>query len=150
MTCRERLRQEMRLRGIRVTPQRSAILEAVSHLGGHSTASAVYRAAARRLPGLDPATVYRALGSLQAAGLVDGMVGAGGRLRFSLRDQDHLHHHLVCVDCGSEFELDPGWIEGLARQVRHSKGFRLNLHHLTLTGQCRTCAARAKVERGKG
>jgi Fe2+ or Zn2+ uptake regulation protein len=144
LTRQDWLGREMRLRGLRVTPQRSVILEAVDQLGGHPTATEIYRAAARRLPGLDPATVYRTLGSLQAAGLVDGMVGAGGRARFSLRDLSHPHHHLVCVDCGGELELDPGWIRGLAQQVRRRKGFRLHTHHLTLTGQCRTCAAQAE------
>jgi Fur family ferric uptake transcriptional regulator len=148
MSCSERLRREMRLRGIRITPQRSVILETVSHLGGHPSATEVYREAARRLPGLNPATVYRTLDSLQAAGLVDAMAGAGGRARFALRDLSHPHHHLVCVDCGGELELDAGWITDLARQVRRRKGFRLHTHHLTLTGQCRECAARAKAETG--
>ena len=148
MTCSERLRQEMRLRGIRVTPQRSVILETVSHLGGHPTATQVYREAVRRLPGLNPSTVYRALDSLQAAGLVDGMAGAGGRARFALRDLSHPHHHMVCNDCGGELELDPSWITELARQIRRRRGFRLNTHHLTLTGQCRQCAARAEAEQG--
>jgi len=143
MTCGERLRQEMRLRGIRITPQRSMILEAVSHLGGHPTVTEVYREAARRLPGLNPATVYRALDSLQAAGLVDGMASGGGRARYSLRDLSHPHHHLVCVDCGGELELEAGWINRLAQQVRRRRGFRLHTHHLALAGQCRECAARA-------
>jgi Fur family ferric uptake transcriptional regulator len=146
MSCSERLRLEMRLRGLRVTPQRAVILETVSHLGGHPTATEVYREAARRLPGLNPATVYRTLEALQAAGMVDGMGGPGGKSRFSLRDLSHPHHHLVCIDCGGELELDPSWITGLAQQVRRRKGFRLHTHHLTLTGLCRDCAARASAE----
>ncbi len=146
MSCSERLRQEMRLRGIRVTPQRAVILETVSHLGGHPTATEVYREASRRLPGLNPATVYRTLASLQAAGMVDGMSGSSGKPRYSVRDLSHPHHHLVCIDCGGELEIDPGWITDLARQVRRRKGFRLHTHHLTLTGRCRDCAGRAPAE----
>ncbi len=148
MTRSERLRQEMRLHGLRVTPQRAVILETVSHLGGHPTATEVYREAARRLPGLNPATVYRTLDSLRAAGIVDGMGGPGSQSRFSLRDLSHPHHHLVCIDCGGELEIDPSWITGLARQVRRRKGFRLHTHHLTLTGLCRDCSERASDEEG--
>ena len=145
MTCSERLLKEMRRRGVRVTPQRSVILETVSHLGGHPTALEVYRAASRRLPGLNQATVYRALEALREAGLVDGMDGAGGPDRFAVRDGDHPHHHLVCTNCGAEDELAPGWIEAMARRLRQRTGFRLHAQHLTFPGLCRACAERRRT-----
>lgn len=139
MTCRQRLREEMRLRGIRVTPQRSVILETVAHLGGHPTATQVYRHAVRRLPGLNPATVYRTLDALRRAGLVDGL-DAGGPERFALRDLSHPHHHLVCSECGSVLELEPAPIRVLATAVRRRTGFHIHTDHLSLTGRCRGCA----------
>lgn len=126
------------MRGLRVTPQRSVILETVSHLGGHPTATEVYRQAVRRLPGMNAATVYRTLEALQVAGLVDGM-DDGGPARFSLRDLDHPHHHLVCSECGAVAELEPEPVLGLASQVRRRTGFRLQTEHLTLPGLCRKC-----------
>lgn len=138
MSCSEELRQAMRVRGIRVTPQRAVILETVAHLGGHPTAAEVYRQASRALPGLNPATVYRALDSLRAAGLVDTM-DRGDGARFAVHDVDHPHHHLICATCGRELELDPKLIADLARKVRRRTGFRLHAGHLTLTGHCRGC-----------
>jgi len=140
MTCGAGLQQAMRDRGLRVTPQRSVILETVSHLGGHPTVTDVFRQAVRRLPGLNAATVYRTLESLRAAGLVDGM-DDGGPARFSLRDLEHLHHHLVCSSCGAVTELDPAPVLGLASQIRRRTGFRLEADHLTLPGRCRKCGA---------
>jgi Fe2+ or Zn2+ uptake regulation protein len=144
MSCGEQLQEAMRLRGLRVTPQRSVILETVSHLGGHPTVTEVYRQAVRRLPGMNAATVYRTLEALRAAGLVDGM-DDGGPVRFSVRDLDHPHHHLVCWNCGDVAELEPGPVLGLASQVRRRTGFQLQTDHLTLPGLCRKCSGRLKV-----
>ena len=141
MSCGEALQEAMRQRGLRITPQRSVILETVSHLGGHPTVIEVYRRAVQRLPGLNAATVYRTLESLSDAGLVDGL-DDGGPARFSLRDLDHPHHHLVCATCGSVVELDPEPLQGLASQIRRRTGFRLQADHLTLPGHCRDCARR--------
>ena len=138
MSCSESLREAMRQRGVRVTPQRAVILETVAHLGGHPTASEVFREASRALPGLNSATVYRALDSLRAAGLVDTM-DRGDGIRFALHDVSHPHHHLVCASCGRELELDPRLITDLARQVQRRTGFRLHAGHLTLTGHCKDC-----------
>jgi Fur family transcriptional regulator, ferric uptake regulator len=139
MSCSESLRQAMRQRGVRVTPQRAVILETVAHLGGHPTAPEVYREASRLLPGLNTATVYRALDSLKAAGLVDTM-DRGDGVRFALHDVDHPHHHLVCASCGRELELEPKLITQLEGQIRRRTGFRLHAGHLTLTGHCKDCS----------
>jgi Fur family ferric uptake transcriptional regulator len=124
---------------MRVTPQRSVILETVSHLGGHPTVTEVYHQAARRLPGLNAATVYRTLESLRAVGLVDGM-DDGGPARFSVRNLEHPHHHLVCSACSAVAELEPEPVLGFASQVRRRTGFRLQTDHLTLPGTCRKCS----------
>jgi Fe2+ or Zn2+ uptake regulation protein len=139
MSCRDELVLAMRARGLRVTPQRSVILETVSHLGGHPTATEVFDQAQRRLPGLNAATVYRTLEALRRAGLVDGL-DDGGAARFSLRDLNHPHHHLVCAVCGSVAELDPEPVRGLASSIRRRTGFHLQTEHLTLSGRCRSCA----------
>jgi Fe2+ or Zn2+ uptake regulation protein len=139
MTCSQRLLDEMRRRGVRVTPQRSVILETVSHLGGHPTAVEVYRGASRRLPGLNQATVYRALEALREAGMVVGMSGADGGARFALRDQSHPHHHLVCTGCGAEVEVEPDAVARLANTVRRRHRFHLHGEHLTLSGLCEAC-----------
>jgi Fur family ferric uptake transcriptional regulator len=139
MSCGEDLQRELRRRGMRVTAQRSVILETISHLGGHPTVMEVFGQARRRLPGLNAATVYRTLDVLRQAGLVDGM-DDGGPARFSLRDLTHLHHHLVCSACGAVIELDPRPVRGFATQVRRRTGFQVQADHLTLTGRCRACS----------
>ncbi|HET7012092.1 MAG TPA: Fur family transcriptional regulator [Anaerolineales bacterium] len=143
MSCSERLRSEMRRRGLRLTPQRSVILETLAHLEGHPTALEVYQGAAPRLPGLNLATVYRNLEALQQAGLIDSMEAGGANVRFALRDREHLHHHLVCSECGGEWEVDAEAVRGLAASLQRKHGFHLRTDHLTLVGRCRSCAERS-------
>jgi Fe2+ or Zn2+ uptake regulation protein len=61
MSCGQRLTHELRAAGYRVTPQRLVILESVAHARVNTSAQQVFAEARRRLPGLDPATVYRTL-----------------------------------------------------------------------------------------
>jgi Fe2+ or Zn2+ uptake regulation protein len=140
MSCTERLTHEMRERGLRLTPQRSVILETVAHSAGHPTALDVFHLAQDRLPGLNLATVYRALEALQSAGLVDSIENGGGLTGFALRDRDHPHHHLVCTSCGGEWTVGAETVAAFAASLRRRHGFRLNTDHVALAGLCRSCA----------
>jgi Fe2+ or Zn2+ uptake regulation protein len=139
MTCGERLAQELKRRGHRVTPQRAVILETIAHMERHVTAQEVYDQARRRLPGLHLATVYRALEGLQQAGMVDPFHAGPGLTRFALTQQDHPHGHLVCQRCGRTVAFDPGMAHELAQQVDQRHGYQVNLSHLTLRGLCPDC-----------
>jgi len=141
VSCANRLTGELRAAGYRVTPQRLVILESVAHARDHTSAQQVFQQARRRLPGLNPATVYRTLQTLHTAGLVDLYANGGEALRFSLRDPEHPHTHLVCRSCGRELELDPNLLARFARGIERQTGFQIDIHHLTLGGICARCAS---------
>jgi Fur family ferric uptake transcriptional regulator len=132
--------QALRDCGFRVTPQRAVILETIAGFSDHSTAQEVYSAAHKRLPGLNLATVYRTLETLQQAGLIDLFLPGTSQARFSLRDPDHPHCHLVCTNCQQVYELPASWARRLSDDVRRRLGFEIEANHLTLTGLCRKCA----------
>jgi Fur family ferric uptake transcriptional regulator len=144
MSCGERLAKELRGQGYRVTPQRAVILETIAHMDGHRTAQEVFRVAGERLPGLNLATIYRTLDTLHAASLVDLFDDGGGVTRFSLRDPEHQHGHLVCQNCGLTLTLDPAHAASLARKISRETGFQISLDHLTLAGLCEACARAAE------
>lgn len=141
MTCGSELARELRQRGFRVTPQRGVILETIAHNQDHQSVQQVYAQAERSLPGLNIATVYRTLEMLHRAGLVDLLSTNADIVRFSLRDPQHPHYHLICRDCDQVLELTPDLIEELAGALERDHGFSLDSSHLTLTGICRDCAS---------
>jgi len=131
--------------GYKSTAPRQAVLRVVTGMRSPLTAHQILIRARRGYPPLGLVTVYRTLESLRDAGLVEGM-DDGGPARFSLRDLDHPHHHLVCSQCGAVAELAPEPVLGFASQVRRRTGFRLQTDHLTLPGRCRKCAGRGKED----
>ncbi len=143
MSCGPRLVQELRQAGFRVTPQRGVILEAVSHNGGHQTAQQVFDQARRRLPGLNLATVYRALDTLHRAGLIDLLPNGSDLVRYGLHDPSHPHGHLICRSCDDIQEIGSDSVQRLAAALKRTSGFSLDVGHLTLVGLCDRCAAKA-------
>jgi Fur family ferric uptake transcriptional regulator len=147
MACGAELEQELRRSGIRVTAQRSVILETVSHLGRHASALEVFQKARRRLPGLNQATVYRTLDNLHRVGMIDYLDREGEPLRYSLRDRSSPHCHLVCRRCGEVMEVEASEFRRLSQSLERSHGFAAEVDHLSLTGLCRACRRAQPADR---
>ena len=64
------LLQELKRRGVRVTPQRAIILEAIEQMPGHITAEDVYVAVQQVNRYINLATVYRTLDLLRELDLI--------------------------------------------------------------------------------
>lgn len=141
--CDRRMANEveraLRARKVRVTPQRVIVLETLRELSSHASAQEVYEAAAPRLPGLNLATVYRALRAMHQAGLVDLFTTDTDVQRFAHRDPDNPHSHLVCRGCGATEEIDPELLEPLTEAVRRRHEFAMDGRHLALSGLCFEC-----------
>ena len=147
-TVAERLeaaRHRLETRGVRLTPQRRAVLEVLAeHPDHHFSAHQLYERARRRAPALGLATVYRTLLLFEQAGVVSRLnVGEEeDRFEFGL-EGGHYHHHLVCLGCGRILEFKEDLLEELERRIEAETGFRVVDHSLHFTGYCARC-------RGKG
>ncbi|MDT4919429.1 MAG: Fur family transcriptional regulator, ferric uptake regulator [Pseudonocardiales bacterium] len=128
------LAARLRQLGLRVTPQRTQVLDAVRALG-HATPEQI----SESVPGVDVTTVYRTLELLEQIGLVrHAHLGHGAP---SYRPAEDEHIHVVCHACGSVLDADPALVEPLARQLHDADGFVLDRAHFTVFGRCRACAA---------
>lgn len=122
--------------GLRVTPQRRAILGAFTgEDNGHLTADEVHAIASRQLPEVSRATVYNVLGEFVRTGLlrlVDGL----GAARYD-RNTDEDHHHFHCVECERLFDISPPAADKLAAGA---PGFVVQRSRVLLEGVCPECA----------
>ncbi len=88
------------------------------------------------------ASVYRALDTLTALGLVQRVDVGDGIARFEPAGGDgHHHHHLVCADCG---KVEPFTDEPLERALEGAAGrlgYEMEQHEVVLRGACGTCRA---------
>ncbi len=131
------LAEMLRSRGLRLTPQRQLILEAVHGLG-HATPERVHSAVRERVAGVNITTVYRTLELLEELGLVTHTHLSHGSPTYHAAGADQ-HVHLVCRSCGTVGEVDPALLEPLAAQLARQHGFRVDIGHVALFGVCATC-----------
>jgi Fur family ferric uptake transcriptional regulator len=135
-------------RGLRATPQRRLVLQAIGELG-HATPEQVcdhvqsQAGAGRAASTLNLSTVYRALELMEELGVVSHTHLTHGSPTYQVADHvDHLH--LVCRRCGSVTEADLDLARPLAAAVTLATGFRTDLAHLSLHGVCGDCAGEAE------
>jgi len=95
--------EEIRRLGLKITPQRLAILEYLEGNLSHPTAEEIYRHVQKRFPSISFATVYNTLEALKKKGLVRELYLEGNRKRF---DPDpRPHHHFYCLSCGTILDV---------------------------------------------
>lgn len=135
---REDLIQRFRHLGLRVTPQRLLVLEALATNSGHMTADEIMRWTAERYPAINLATIYRTLDLLTSVGLVTQTDLGGGASMFEIVG-DTLHHHLVCEHCGAVVEIDDAMLVPMRERLLREFGFRASALHMALFGLCHEC-----------
>ena len=134
------LQAALKAHGLRMTPQRQLILDAIAAIHGHISADVVHQQVAERFPNVNISTVYRTLELLQELGLVTHTHFDDGIAQYHLAEEG-AHQHLVCRECGSEVELDLSILKPLADQLRREYGFAPDLAHFAIVGVCRGCSA---------
>lgn len=136
------VRDQIRSRGLRWTPQRRLILEVLEETRGHVTGSELVERCRQREPDTTPSTVYRTLGVLEELGYLSHSHSAAGREEFHVLP-DAEHAHLQCRSCGRTWELDAEDAAAVVRPVWRRFGFVADVGHLTMSGQCADCARQA-------
>jgi len=125
----------LRARGLRVTPQRRAILGAFAHGSAeHLSADEIHARAAAVVPDLGRGTVYAALAELTELGLLAAR-GSPEPVRYETNTEPH--QHFRCRLCLRLFDIelaDPA--VGLA-----TEGFVVEQVAVTAEGVCAECVA---------
>jgi Fur family transcriptional regulator, ferric uptake regulator len=144
------VRDELRSRGLRWTPQRRLILDVLAATHGHVTGSEIVERCRKRDPETTPSTVYRTLDVLEELGYLHHSHGADGREEFHVLPATE-HAHLQCEECGRSWEIEPDEAGELTRALQRTRGFTAHVGHLTIAGRCAECAAKSDdVNAGAG
>jgi len=131
----------LKTRGLRMTPQRRAIVAAVMRAQGHISPAAVTRKIQGEMPGVNASTVYRTLTLLEEVGVLQhSHLESGAEYH---RAEEAQHIHLVCGGCGADDPLSVKEADTLQGLIRKHHGFEADLTHFAITGLCADCASRA-------
>jgi Fur family peroxide stress response transcriptional regulator len=95
----EDYRTKLRESGLRVTPQRLAVFEAVDVLKDHPTAEEISQFIRKKHPEIATGTVYKTLETLVDRAILKRVKTDSGLLRYDAVKDDH--HHIYCAYCDS-------------------------------------------------
>lgn len=131
--------EQLRKAGLRVTPQRRAVMQALIGDRSHPLAEVVAVRVKRQMPEVSLSTVYKTLHELADHGLVLKLDLPGG-MRFDPNEQRH--PHLVCMTCGAvvDAHLSHDHAGELVATAR-SEGFLADTVSLIFYGSCGECVS---------
>lgn len=132
-----KVRKRIRRLGLRMTPQRELILEAIDRAGEHATFDEILAQVRAVAPELSRATLYRTLETFSRNRLIHGNEVAGGRVYEVI--SDHPHHHLICHNCWSDAHIDDAQVQELFHSFDQQHGFRVLGEHYIFMGLCQYC-----------
>jgi Fe2+ or Zn2+ uptake regulation protein len=133
----------LRRHGMHVTPQRLAVLRAVS-VGPHGAADDIYAAVRADIGAVSRQAVYDALGALSEKGLVRRIQPAGSPARYEDRVGDN-HHHLICRTCGRMVDVDCAVGDRPCLTASDDSGYEIDEAEVVYWGRCPQCVAAAAV-----
>ena len=135
------VRERLRERGLRWTPQRRTLIEVLSRADGHLTGAELVDRCREVDPETIPSTVYRTLDVLEELGLIRHSHGADGREEFHVLPAA-LHGHLHCNGCHTTWDIDADEASSLVEALERRRSFAVDVSHLSIAGRCADCTNR--------
>ncbi|MGZ0084530.1 peroxide-responsive transcriptional repressor PerR [Geobacillus sp. C56-T2] len=123
--------------GIRITPQRHAILEYLISSMSHPTADEIYKALEGKFPNMSVATVYNNLRVFKEIGLVKELTYGDSSSRFDFVTSNH--YHVICEQCGKIVDFHYPALDEVEQLAAHVTGFKVDHHRMEVYGVCPDC-----------
>src|SRR5882724_7695208 len=138
----ESMLSDLKRAGLKLTPQRIAIVREIAGDLTHPTAQDLFERLRPSFPTMSFATVYNTLDTLASAGL-SGTLRLGNAARFDPNTSPH--HHAVCDRCGAINDVPAETMAPKASTVRKLRkvagGFAVRAVERVYRGLCSTCSA---------
>jgi len=130
-----------RAEGLRVTPQRLAVVRVLAESHDHPDPDTLHRRLLPQLPSISLATVYKTLDALAAMGLVRQVPVAGAAKRYDANLDRH--HHVICERCRSVADVHDARLDRVA-VPEGLLGFTVRSVTVQMLGTCARCARKAR------
>jgi len=130
---------ELRRAGLRSSAPRTAVLELIGRQDCVLSAQEIAERLSSDGRRVGVATVYRTLDLLEELGLIGHTHLGHGAPVYHLADDQHLH--VVCHRCESVVSVDPSVLTDVVDRMQRDHGFRVDVGHVTLSGECADCRA---------
>ncbi len=121
--------------GIKLTPQRLAVLDYLEGKKSHPSAEDIYQAVKKQFPTISIATVYNILETLKQNELIQELRTGPYKKRFD--PNTSWHHHLLCTGCNRVEDVAIKKIPEIA--AGEGQGFEISKVHVEFYGLCQKC-----------
>ncbi len=132
----EKIVQQLKSHGLRVTPQRFAVYAELLGRSDHPTAEQISRNLNKDIPTSSQATVYSSLQALREVGLVQEVLLEEGVCRYDANIAPH--HHFRCKACGGIEDIAWEQFQDLEFQGLRP-GLQADNYEITVHGYCDSC-----------
>ena len=132
--------------GLKLTPQRLAILDYLDGNREHPSAEDIYRAVSKRFPTMSFATVYNTLEVLKKKGNVLELTVDADKKRFDPNIAPH--HHLICLRCKRIVDIMS--VYELSIPDAEKMDFEITGNHIEFYGVCDLCGKKKPHLKKKG
>jgi Fur family peroxide stress response transcriptional regulator len=127
--------EKLRRLGLKLTPQRIAIIQYLDGNTEHPSADAIYKSLVKKYPTISMATVYNTLEVLTTRGHIRELTIEPQKKRF---DSNTKHHnHLICVCCKKIVDIHR--VINVHLPPEEQGDFEIIGHHIEFYGYCSTC-----------
>ncbi|KAA1037660.1 peroxide-responsive transcriptional repressor PerR [Macrococcus equipercicus] len=134
--------QQLRDSGVRITPQRQAVLNYLIEADSHPTADEIYKALAPQYSSMSVATVYNNLKVFKESGLVKELTYGDAASRFDF--DSHNHYHIICSECGKINDFHYPRLDEVENIAEHITNFNVTHHRMEIYGICPECQQKAE------
>ncbi len=125
--------------GLKHTEQRDVILRTFLETRDHLSTDELHRLVKKKDPRIGFTTVYRTLKLFADCGLASEVEFNDGVARYEHQFYRRVHHHMVCIQCGSSVEFFSPEIEKVEKEVGKKFRYSTTRHSFQIYGLCEDC-----------
>ena len=134
---KESLIKKMKEKGLKLTPQRLAVLDVLADKNlFHPSAMAIYNLAKRKIRGISLSTVYFTLNELSKHGIIKTLEFDKMENRYEGNPQDHIN--LICKECHAIMDYNIPIVVN-PKEVTEKARFWVTDTRLEYYGYCQKC-----------
>jgi len=123
--------------GIKVTPQRSEVLEILTNTKAHPGVESIYQQVKEKFPSVSLATVYKTVELFARTGIIQELCVTRDVSRYDARVEPH--PHVTCIKCGKVEDVDGLSQDNNIEYAEGATGYRILKEETMYFGYCKDC-----------
>jgi Fur family peroxide stress response transcriptional regulator len=131
------LRERLRDLGLRITPQRMAVLNSIGNRRNHPTQIQILRDVKEKYPTTARSTILNTLRILEEVGEIRELKLGDGTVRICSKGDPHAH--IICKRCGEIRDFRGEKVNSLQKTVDQESGYRITDSDIKFYGVCEHC-----------